>query len=203
MHRNDAIIGVSRFVADSAIDLGYDPANVYAVVNSIDSTKWAELRDDGAIQQVDIDYNRVVLSIIFRLFSWKGHELLLDAAAKLRDDGVSFKLLIVGEDDPTANPGGGSFRQTLEDLTIRLALTDYVTFTGFRTDVREILAATDIYAMPTLEPCAVTFLEAMSMAKPVVALRSGGTPELVDHGVSGLLSEPGDAQETSPPTFGR
>ncbi len=66
-------------------------------------------------------------------------------------------------------------------------------FLGFRSDVMELLAACDVFALPSFEePCAVAYLEAMAMAKPVVALRSGGTPELVVHGQTGLLSEPKD-----------
>jgi glycosyltransferase involved in cell wall biosynthesis len=50
--------------------------------------------------------------------------------------------------------------------------------------------------MPTFEePCAVAFLEAMAMRKPVVALDSGGTPQLVAHGESGLLSPPQDIDQ--------
>jgi glycosyltransferase involved in cell wall biosynthesis len=53
------------------------------------------------------------------------------------------------------------------------------------------MAAFDVFAMPTWEePCAVAFLEAMAMAKPVVALRSGGTPEVVADGQTGFLVEP-------------
>jgi len=50
--------------------------------------------------------------------------------------------------------------------------------------------------MPTFEePCAVAFLEAMAMRKPVIALDSGGTPQLVAHGESGLLSPPQDIDQ--------
>ncbi len=66
-------------------------------------------------------------------------------------------------------------------------------FTGWRSDVQRILAASDIYAMPSFEePLGVIYLKAMAMRTPVVALRSGGVPEVVEHGGAGLLSEPDD-----------
>ena len=81
----------------------------------------------------------------------------------------------------------------LKTLTRELGLQEHVIFTGFRSDIVQILAAIDVFTMPTFEePCAVAFLEAMAMRKPVVALRSGGTPQLVEHGVAGLLSPPED-----------
>src|SRR4029077_20696747 len=62
-------------------------------------------------------------------------------------------------------------------------------------DIPQILAASDVYAMPTFEePCAVAFLEAMAMRKPIVALNSGGTPEIAEKDVCGLLSDPDDIE---------
>ena len=59
-----------------------------------------------------------------------------------------------------------------------------------------MLVACDLYAMPTFEaPCAVAFLEAMAMQKAIIATYSGGTPEEVEHGRSGLLSQPHDIEE--------
>ena len=56
-----------------------------------------------------------------------------------------------------------------------------------------LMAAADIYAMPSFEePFGLVYAEAMAMKLPVVALNSGGVPELIEHGVTGLLSEPGD-----------
>jgi glycosyltransferase involved in cell wall biosynthesis len=55
------------------------------------------------------------------------------------------------------------------------------------------MAAADVFAMPSVgEPFGLVYLEAMAMGLPVVALRSGGVPEVVGHDVTGLLSEPGD-----------
>jgi glycosyltransferase involved in cell wall biosynthesis len=81
-------------------------------------------------------------------------------------------------------------------LVKELDLTSHVVFAGFRTDIRQILAAADVFTMPSFEePCAVAFLEAMAMKKPVIALRSGGTPKLIDHGKAGLLSDPHDINQ--------
>jgi glycosyltransferase involved in cell wall biosynthesis len=82
-----------------------------------------------------------------------------------------------------------------------LDLTQHVIFTGFRSDVANIMAACDVFAMPSFEePFGVVYLEAMSMGKPIIGLDKGingggGTREVVDNGKGGLLSEPGDIEQ--------
>jgi glycosyltransferase involved in cell wall biosynthesis len=78
----------------------------------------------------------------------------------------------------------------LEQQIARLGLQEHVIFTGFRTDIPHVMAAFDIFAHPSWEePFGVVFLEAMAMGKPVVAWASGGAPEVIVHGETGLLAE--------------
>jgi len=194
MKHDDALIGVSRFVAESAIAKGYPAEKTHHVLNALDTSRWNEAVDGSAVRaELGIAPHVPLMAIISRLFPWKGHTDLLKALPKVKESVPEFKLLIVGEDDPRATPGGGSYMAELEALTRELGLLDQVVFTGFRSDIPQLLAASDVFAMPTFEePCAVAFLEAMPMRKPIVALDSGGTPELVERGRAGLLSPPGD-----------
>jgi glycosyltransferase involved in cell wall biosynthesis len=81
----------------------------------------------------------------------------------------------------------------LEELASELGVAENLVFTGRRNDVEQLMAAADIYAMASLaEPFGLVFLEAMAMQLPVVAMASGGAPEVVEHGTTGLLSQPGD-----------
>jgi glycosyltransferase involved in cell wall biosynthesis len=194
MQHDDALIAVSPAVLDRAVESGYRREKVWSVLNAIDASQWDPGTNGTPIrQEFGISAEVPVISVISRLFPWKGHDLLLEALAKVKADGQAFKLLIVGEDDPRATVGGGSYLARLRPKVVDLQLHDDVIFTGLRYDIQTILAATDIYAMPSFEePCAVVYLEAMAMRTPVVALHSGGTPELVHHGRAGLLSEPDD-----------
>jgi glycosyltransferase involved in cell wall biosynthesis len=194
MRRDDALVAVSRATADGAAEKGYRPETLWSVLNSIDVNRWDATADGSAVRR-EFDLDDVpVISIVSRLFPSKGHDLLLQALAKVKENGQPFKLLLVGEDDRTATPGGGSYSAHLQGAVDNLGLHDDIIFTGYRSDVQEILAATDIYAMPSFgEPFGVVYLEAMAMRKPVVALRSGGVPQVVEDGLSGLLSEPDDA----------
>ena len=79
-----------------------------------------------------------------------------------------------------------------------LGLKDSVLFTGFQMDVSEIIATFDVAVLPSFfEGMGRVLLEAMAMEKPVVASRVGGIPDLVEHGVNGLLVSPGDVLELS------
>jgi glycosyltransferase involved in cell wall biosynthesis len=194
MKHDDALIGVSEYVAGTMVANGYAASRTSWVLNSIDASKLDPTIDSTAVRrEFGLRPDVPVISSISRLFPWKGHRLLLEALAKVSASGQPFKLVVVGEDDPRATPGGGSFLAEIKKLTSDLELDDKVIFAGFRQDVSAILAASDIFAMPSFEePFGVVFLEAMTMGKPVVALRNGGTPEVVAHGETGLLSEPDD-----------
>ncbi len=197
MRHANGLVGVSDFVAKSAVQFGFNQEKIYYVINGIDASKWNPDLDGSAVrQEFSVSPQTPLLAIISRLFLWKGHRELIKALALVKEREPNFRLLIVGEDDPRGAPGRGSFTSELKQLSQDLGLNQHIIFTGFRKDIAQILAASDIFTMPTFEePCAVAFLEAMAMKKPVIALDSGGTPQLIDQGKSGLLSAVGNVQQ--------
>jgi glycosyltransferase involved in cell wall biosynthesis len=197
MHRAAGLIGVSEFVADSIRNLGYDESKVFTVLNGLEVDEWVGADADGGSvrREFGISPGTPLLASVSRLFRYKGQHELLEALAVVRDHVPDVKLLIVGEDDPRGYREGPSYTAELKQICDRLTLNNNVMFTGFRTDVRSIMAACDVYAMPSFEePFGMVFTEAMALGKPVVALDNGGTPEVVEHGRTGLLSPPGDTE---------
>ena len=98
----------------------------------------------------------------------KGHRILLEAAARLRQEFRGLKVIIVGD-----GPG----RDNLLREAKALELESIVSFLGFRRDVPEILATFDVFVFPSLEEALGTaVLEAMAAGKAVVASRVGGIP---------------------------
>jgi glycosyltransferase involved in cell wall biosynthesis len=195
MHRAAALIGVSEFVAASIRDLGYDPSRVHAVLNGLDVDEWLTGDVDTAAvrDELGIGHDVPVVLSASRLFRYKGHHELVAALPAVLAEQPDTVLVIVGEDDPRAYRDEESYAAELRRLVGELGVTDHVRFTGFRRDVRRLMAACDVYAMASFEePFGMVFTEAMSLGKPVVALANGGTVEVVEHGRSGLLSEPGD-----------
>jgi len=198
MRRADAVIAVSAYIAGRAIERGRcAPHRVFHAVNGIEPERWDDSTDGSTIRrEFAVAEGTVLLGIIARLFVWKGHLDLLKALALVKQASPNFKLLIVGEDDRRGAPGRPPLSQEIRALCHDLDLDQHVIFTGVRKDIPRIMAALDIYTMPSFEePCAVVYLEAMAMRKPVVALRSGGTPEEVADGLTGFLCDPGDAAQ--------
>jgi glycosyltransferase involved in cell wall biosynthesis len=90
--------------------------------------------------------------------------------------------------------GDGANRKELEAHTARLGLARRVIFTGFRTDVPDLLPEAAISVLPSLsEGLSNSLLESMASGVPVIAARVGGNPEIIEHDVSGLLVPPRDS----------
>jgi glycosyltransferase involved in cell wall biosynthesis len=91
--------------------------------------------------------------------------------------------------------GDGPVRSDLEHLADELHIRPSIEFLGSRSDIPELLAASDLYVHPSLqEGYSNALLEAMASACPVVATAVGGNVELVEDGVTGVLVAPSDPQ---------
>jgi glycosyltransferase involved in cell wall biosynthesis len=185
----DVLVAVSEFVGRTLVDGGLRADRVHVVLNAIDPSTWVPGVDrDDARREFAVGPGAPVVITVCRLFPEKGPAELVRAIAVVRREYPDVKLLIVGGDVT-----GGVFPGELARLVERLGVEENVTLTGRRSDVRRLMAASDIYAMPSFEePFGLVYLEAMAMHLPVVSLDNGGTPEVVEHGTTGLLSPPGD-----------
>jgi glycosyltransferase involved in cell wall biosynthesis len=190
MARADSLIAVSQFVKRSLVAAGLPAQRTYVVLNAIDGQQWEPGRGrDDARRELGIAVDSPVVITVCRLFPGKGPGELIKAMAIVRKEQSDATLLVVGH-DPSPE---GSYRRELVSLTEDLDLVDCVILTGRRSDVGRLMAAADVFAMPSLEePFGLVYLEAMAMQLPVVALETGGTPEVVVDGQSGLLCAPGD-----------
>jgi glycosyltransferase involved in cell wall biosynthesis len=198
IHKADAVIGVSEFVAETVRSAGIPADRVFGIPNCLDRDfplpeQWFPRRDGVAVRrELDIPEEALVLGIVSRLFRFKGHTDLLLALARIHEELPLWRLVIVGEDDPRAHPGGGSYQEELERMAERMGLRSNLIFTGFRTDVPRLMSAFDLYTMPSFEePFGMVFLEAMALRKPVIAYKSGGVGEVVSADC-GLLVPEGD-----------
>lgn len=187
----DALVGVSSSVRDSLVEAGHDPTRCHVVLNAIQPERWhpGQGRED-ARRELGIPDGDPVIVTVCRLFPGKGPGELIRALAKVRADHPAARLVIVGREMVDG------YVAELRALAAELGVADRVIFTGLRRDVDRMMAAADVYAMPSLgEPFGLVFAEAMAMELPVVALDSGGAPEVVEHGRTGLLSAYGDVDE--------
>lgn len=122
---------------------------------------------------------------------WKGQDVFLQAARKLTEQRRDIRFYIVG--GPIYRTTGSQFsRQELQRLTESLGVVSQVGFIDFVDDPRAIYRAADIciHASTRPEPFGLTILEAMACGRPVIC--ADGAAELVEHGVNGLRTPPGD-----------
>lgn len=129
-----------------------------------------------------------------RLNPCKGHADLIEAVAKLKEQGLDVHLQIAGEDEL----GGSGYHLDLQQLVDRLQVQKEVTLLGAVSEqvIRDGLAKSHAFALASIgEPLGVAIMEAMAMEMPVVVTWGGGVKELVDDGKDGLLVPPENVEE--------
>lgn len=182
----DCFLPVGRAVARQVIDwYGYPEAKVEVIHNGVDTLRFSPptSRED-AKRKLGLDPHRLVVGMICRLDSEKGHRYFFDAVKELRGR-FDVQWLVVG-----MGRGEAQVRQEAKDHGV----DDVVQFLGMRRDVPDLLAAFDCYVLPTLqEGFPNSVLEAMSAGCSIVVSDFPGNLEVVSDGVNGLVAPMGDS----------
>ncbi len=138
-----------------------------------------------------ISENTLLVGIVGRLVPIKGHRVFLEAVRKIMglrldiSDLQPVKFIVIGD---------GELRSELEKYTDELGIREHVIFTGFRSDLPDIYADTDIIVLSSYnEGTPVSLIEAMTAGVPIVATKVGGVSDLIHDNVTGLLVPAGDA----------
>jgi glycosyltransferase involved in cell wall biosynthesis len=147
--------------------------------------------EDRRAARADLDTaaDAVVVVQASRMESWKGHAVLLEALARLRDrDGW-----ICWQVGGAQRPHEAAYLESLRARARELAIADRIRFTGQRADVPRLLASADVHCQPntSAEPFGIAFVEALAAGLPVVTSALGGALEIVDESC-GLLVAPQD-----------
>jgi len=132
----------------------------------------------------------LIVGLVGRITPWKGQHIFIEAASIVRQQFPQARFQIIG---------GALFDETeyeneIHQLVALRELDDVVEFMGHRDDVPNLIAKMDllVHASTTGEPFGQVIIEGMAAGKPVVATNGGGVPEIVLHGVTGLLVPMGD-----------
>lgn len=167
---------------------GCPAARVRVIPNGVDTERFSPCEPSPDLRrELGLTAGQPVATIVAALRPEKNHELLLRAAADVRQRLPELRVLVVGD---------GTRRPLLEALSADLGLAEAVRFLGTRHDVPQILALSNLFVLCShMEANPVSILEAMACTRPVVATRVGSVPENVQHGVTGYLVEPGNQQE--------
>jgi glycosyltransferase involved in cell wall biosynthesis len=133
----------------------------------------------------------VVIVQVSRMEPWKGQTLHLEALRRIAEID-NWQCWMVGGPQ---RPSEYEYYNLLQETAYRYGIAERVRFLGFRSDVAQLLAASDIFCQPNVkpEPFGMVFIEALLTGLPVVATNMGGAGEIVEESC-GLVIEPGDAQ---------
>lgn len=194
----DLLIANSQKTKDFLVEGGVCEEKIQVIYNGVDLTKFDPEQVKGRIkilkEELKIKKDELVLTTIGQIYPRKGHEYLLKAFAQVVSEIPKVRLLVVGQ-DPTDDQ---RYCHKLYSYIKDLNLNDKVNLLGYRKDIPEILALTDLFVLPSLEePFGRVLIEAMVMEKPVVATDVGGIPEIVEDGKSGGLVPPAHPEKLS------
>ena len=189
LDRVEAVIAISRQIEQSLIAGGVAVKKVRTLYSGIDLFKRQLTYDGQAIRQmIGIPDGAVLLGTIANLFPRKGYEVMLQALPAIVRAAPTVHYVIVGSD-------GSDYADRLKQLAHELKIADRVHIVGFQDPVQPFLASLDLYVHPALmEGFGIAVVEAMAMGKAVVATTTGGLPEVVAQGETGLLVPPGDVE---------
>ena len=181
--------GVARVIANShATAAAYREAGgrapVSVVYNGIDAAAFdaAPPASDPAAS------GRAVVGLFARLSPWKGQHILIEALPKL----PNVEAWVVGE----ALFGEDDYAADLKRRAEELGVADRVYFLGFRDDIASLMKRCDVvvHTSTSPEPFGRVIVEGMLAGRPVVAAAAGGATELINDGVTGRLTPPGNAE---------
>jgi glycosyltransferase involved in cell wall biosynthesis len=181
-----ALVAVSDSVKSDLVALGVAPAAKIRVIPlGLELCHLAQDLPRGVLRaEAGIDERAPLVAMVGRLVPIKDVGTFLRAARLVRDAQPQARFALVGD---------GEERPALEALVRELAIVDAVTFFGWRRDLAPVYGDLDVVVNASRnEGTPVALIEALAAAKPVVATRVGGTPDLLGRDERGRLVEPGD-----------
>jgi glycosyltransferase involved in cell wall biosynthesis len=178
------VIAVSRYVRQYLISAGVPEQRVETIYDGIVKPK-VQLHSTLRTE-LGIDENAIVAATVAIMRDKKGHEDLIAAAQPMLTERSNLHFVMAGD---------GPWFEKIKGIVEGLGLQHRIHLLGFRTDVPNVLRGCDLFVLPThQEALGQSFIEAMAAGLPVIGTNVDGVPEVITHGVNGLLVPPHDIQ---------
>lgn len=180
----------SQATADAFIAAGGNSRLLRTVHNGFDSEVFDRVKDNqaGLREELRIPRDRPLVGIFSRISYWKGQQVLLEAAMQL----PNVHLLLVGD----ALFGEAEYAERLRNMAMQDSLKGRVHWLGFREDIPALMKACDliVHCSTAPEPFGRVVVEAQLAKRPAIATIGGGTSEIIEDRVTGLLIPANDPQ---------
>lgn len=192
----DLVLVNAQSIRDWLLDEGYPAEKIRIIRNGIDLSRYQASPGGGASlrEELGLPQDAPLVLMLSRLNPQKGVDDFIKAAAMVSLQRPDVRFLLIGEKltymDGAFGPDA-QYHNYLHRMCVDLGVDERIVFTGHRSDVPALLAEGAVSVLPThSEGLSNTLLESMAAGLPVIATRVGGNPELVEHGVNGLLVPP-------------
>jgi len=161
---------------------------IKVIYNGISTADFQRPHNNDIRKQFGWSNESVIIGSLGNIRTAKGYDILLRAAALLKNNATSFQFVIAGQ-------GAGGLYDRLLELRAELGLDETVHFFGFVDDPAAYLANLDFFLLSsTSEGFSIATIQAMASKLPILATRSGGPEEIITHGENGWLIEVGNPQ---------
>ena len=194
--RFDAIVAISRSIADNFIEAGISRSRVCQIYDGIDIERFGP-RPPGerriVREEEGVSDGALVVILVGLIRFWKGQDVAVAALRSLPPDERSrIRLWLVGEAPASDKDYAGRVRRAVEEG----GLQECVRFLGFRTDIPRLMGAADVvlHASTLPEPFGLVVVEGLALGKTVIASKLGGPAEVVREG-EGFLFDPSRPDE--------
>lgn len=179
----DGIIAISNGIKKVLMKNGINGKLIEVIHPGTDFSQF-ELKIDKNYLRRELGFSEgdYLVGIIAHLADHKGHKYLIEASQIIKNKTDKIKIIIVGE---------GPLKMELTRKVMKLNTGNVVFFLGFRKDIPQILNSLNLFVLSSyLEGLGSSILDAMACKLPVVATCTGGIPEAVKDGITGILVPP-------------
>jgi len=195
-HSNSRIVSVSDFIRNGLLRKGVAEERIQTIYNGTEFVnETSDTSGDVAVAELvpsnelplraelSLPPDSELIGLIARVEEFKGHLVLAKAVKQIVAARPAAYFVLVGPVIP-------QIQRAVWEITAADGVAERLRFTGVRNDVKRLMSQMQVLTLPSrYEACSMSIIEAMAMGKPVVATRAGGNPELIEHGVTGLLIE--------------
>jgi len=182
----DRVITISDGIRQVLRAEGVPEAKLRLVHSSVDTEQYRPDRSQRPWleQTFKLPTGALVVGMVAQFIPRKGHQTLLQALPAVLQAHPNTRVILFGQ--------GPEFERVQQAIQASPLLAQHVQLAGFRNDLHRILPSLDLLVHPAfMEGLGVSLLQAASCGVPIIGGRAGGIPEVVQHGVNGLLMTPG------------
>lgn len=197
----DYVICVSDAAREALLKQGLSPERSRTVHNGIDPEEFKAsiLRDARTVRtSLGLPDDAIVVGNAGMIREWKGQLVLVEAMARLQASHPKLYCVLVGGVSDTY-AADMAYAERVKTFVKEHHLSDRVRIVGYQPRIAEFIQIFDVMVHSSIdpEPFSRSILEGMSLGRALVGTRTGGTPEAIKDGVSGLLVAPNDADAMS------